>query len=273
MPGLDGLALCKALRQTEEGQQMYFIVLSALEQDDQLVEAFESGVDDYLTKPFTPRVLAARLRAGLRVIHLQEEARRDSENLRKFAAELAVANRRLQQAALTDPLTGLPNRRYAMERLDQEWAAALRSGRPLSCLMLDLDRFKQINDTHGHDIGDLVLRQASVVLRKEARTEDGVCRIGGEEFLVICGDTPLPAAMQLAERLRSAIARTRFSNGAVSCTTTVSVGVAQRAGEMQRADELFKAADNALYAAKAAGRNRVIANQTPPPPPPKALGA
>jgi diguanylate cyclase (GGDEF)-like protein len=272
MPGLDGLALCKALRQTEEGQQMYFIVLSALEQDDQLVEAFESGVDDYLTKPFTPRVLAARLRAGLRVIHLQEEARRDSENLRKFAAELAVANRRLQQAALTDPLTGLPNRRYAMERLDQEWAAALRSGRPLSCLVLDLDRFKQINDTHGHDIGDLVLRQASAVLRKEARTEDGVCRIGGEEFLVICGDTPLPAAVQLAERLRNAIARTRFSNGAVSCTGTVSVGVAQRSADMQRADELFKAADNALYAAKAAGRNRVIAHHATPPPP-KAVGA
>jgi diguanylate cyclase (GGDEF)-like protein len=272
MPGLDGLALCKALRQTEEGQQMYFIVLSALEQDDQLVEAFESGVDDYLTKPFTPRVLAARLRAGLRVIHLQEEARRDSENLRKFAAELAVANRRLQQAALTDPLTGLPNRRYAMERLDQEWAGALRNNRPLSCLVLDLDRFKHINDTHGHDIGDLVLRQASAVLRKEARTEDGICRIGGEEFLVICADTPLPAAMQLAERLRNAIALTRFSNGAVSCTTTVSVGVAQRTPEMQRADELFKAADNALYAAKGAGRNRVMA-ANPPPLTPRAVGA
>jgi two-component system, cell cycle response regulator len=266
MPGIDGLALCKALRQTEEGQQMYFIVLSALEQDDQLVEAFESGVDDYLTKPFTPRVLAARLRAGLRVIRLQEEARRDSENLRKFAAELAVANRRLQQAALTDPLTGLPNRRYAMERLDQEWAAALRSNRPLSCMVLDLDRFKQINDTHGHDIGDLVLRQASAVLRKEARTEDGLCRIGGEEFLVICADTPLAAAVQLGQRLCTAIARTKFSNGAVTCTSTVSVGVAQRAPEMQRADELFKAADNALYAAKAAGRNRVIAYQPPAPP-------
>ncbi len=266
MPGLDGLALCKALRQTEEGQQMYFIILSALEQDEQLIEAFESGVDDYLTKPFTPRVLAARLRAGLRVIRLQEEARRDAENLRKFAAELAVANRRLQQAALTDPLTGLPNRRYAMERLDQEWAAALRSNRPLSCLVLDLDRFKDINDSYGHDIGDLVLRQASAVLRKEARTEDGICRIGGEEFLVICVDTPLAAATQLGERLRNAVARTRFSNGAVSCTTSLSVGAAQRTADMQRADELLKAADNALYAAKAAGRNRVFASEPPSPP-------
>jgi diguanylate cyclase (GGDEF)-like protein len=223
-------------------------------------------VDDYLTKPFTPRVLAARLRAGLRVIHLQDEARRDSENLRKFAAELAVANRRLHQAALTDPLTGLPNRRYAVERLDQEWSAALRSGRPLSCLVIDVDRFKEINDTHGHDVGDLVLREASTVLRNELRTEDSISRIGGEEFMVICGDTPLPAAVQLGERLRSAIARTRFSNGAVSCTATISVGVAQRSPEMQRAEELFKAADNGLYAAKGAGRNRVVAATSTPPP-------
>jgi HD-like signal output (HDOD) protein/DNA-binding response OmpR family regulator len=176
MPGLDGVSFCKALRQTEEGQQMYFIILSALEQDDQLVEAFESGVDDYLTKPFTARVLAARLRAGQRVIRLQEDARRDSENLRRFAAELAVANRRLQQAALTDPLTGLPNRRYAMERLEQEWAATSRTQRPLSCMVVDVDQFKQLNDSYGHDSGDMVLRQVATVLRKEARAEDVIWR-------------------------------------------------------------------------------------------------
>ena len=147
MPGLDGVSFCKALRQTEEGQQMYFIILSALEQDDQLVEAFESGVDDYVTKPFTARVFAARLRAGHRVVKLQEDARRDSENLRRFAAELAVANRRLQQAALTDPLTGLPNRRYGMERLEQEWAASTRTRRPLTCMVIDVDQFKQVNDS------------------------------------------------------------------------------------------------------------------------------
>lgn len=264
MPGLDGIALCKALRASEEGQRMYFIVLSALEQDDQLVEAFESGVDDYLTKPFTPRVLAARLRAGLRVIRLQEEAGRDNENMRKFAAELAVANRRLQQAALTDPLTGLPNRRYGMERLEQEWAATSRSHRPLTCMMIDFDRFKQINDGHGHDMGDLVLRQAAIILRREARAEDVICRMGGEEFLVISPDTPLVAAMHLAERLRNAVASTRFTTGVVSCAATISAGVAQRAPGMTRMDELIKAADNALYAAKGAGRNRVLAGQAEP---------
>ncbi len=257
MPGLDGVSFCKALRQTDEGQQMYFIILSALEQDDQLVEAFESGVDDYLTKPFTPRVLAARLGAGQRVIKLQEDARRDSENLRRFAAELAVANRRLQQAALTDPLTGLPNRRYGMERLEQEWAASARSQRPLTCMVVDVDQFKQVNDTYGHDSGDVVLRQVGSVLRKEARTEDVICRIGGEEFLVISPDTTITAGLHLAERLRSAVARARASNGAISHNTTVSIGVSQREPGMMRMDELIKAADNALYGAKRAGRNRV----------------
>jgi diguanylate cyclase (GGDEF)-like protein len=263
MPGLDGVSFCKALRQTEEGQQIYFIILSALEQDDQLVEAFEAGVDDYLTKPFTARVLAARLRAGQRVIKLQEDARRDSENLRRFAAELAVANRRLQQAALTDPLTGLPNRRYAMERLEQEWASTSRTQRPLTCMVVDVDQFKQINDSYGHDSGDVVLRQVATVLRKEARAEDVICRLGGEEFLVICPDTPLGAALHLAERLRLGVARARAANGAINHTATVSIGVCQRGAAMTRMDELIKAADNALYDAKRAGRNRVAVPRTP----------
>lgn len=268
MPGLDGISLCRALRQTEEGQQVYFIVLSALEQDDQLIQAFEAGVDDYLTKPFTPRVLAARLRAGSRVIRLQEAAHRDNENMRKFAAELAVANRRLQQAALTDPLTGLPNRRYGLERLEQEWAACSRTNRPLLCMMVDVDRFKQINDTYGHDSGDLVLRYLAAVLRREARTEDVICRLGGEEFLVISPDTALAAGMSLGERLRAAVAKARPSNGSLTHSVTVSIGIAQREAGMTGLDELMKAADNALYEAKRTGRNRVLAwsrTQTPMP--------
>jgi diguanylate cyclase (GGDEF)-like protein len=263
MPGLDGVTLCKALRETEEGQQMYFIILSALEQDDQLIEAFESGVDDYLTKPFTPRVLAARLRAGQRVIRLQDESRRDSEHMRRVATELAVANRRLQQAALTDPLTGLPNRRYAMERLEQEWSASSRSRRPVSYLLIDIDHFKQVNDAHGQEVGDMVLRQVAALLRKVARAEDVICRVGGEEFSVIANDTPASAATQLAERLRSAVERAPLGSSAVSVALTVSLGVAARRDEMQRIDELTRAAEGALQDAKRAGCNRVSA-ATPP---------
>jgi diguanylate cyclase (GGDEF)-like protein len=129
--------------------------------------------------------------------------------------------------------------------------------------MIDLDQFKLVNDTYGHDVGDLVLRQAASTLRKEARTEDVICRMGGEEFLVVCPDTGIAAAMHLGERLRAAMAKTRFSSGGVSHVSTISVGVAQREPGMLRMDELIKAADNALLAAKGAGRNRVTAGHTP----------
>jgi diguanylate cyclase (GGDEF)-like protein len=151
-----------------------------------------------------------------------------------------------------------------MERLEQEWAAGSRTQRPMSCLMIDLDQFKLVNDTYGHDIGDLALRQVAATLRKEARTEDLVCRMGGEEFLVIAPDTTLAAAMHLAERLRSAVSRTPFSTGAVSHTSTVSVGVAQRDRAMTHIDELLKVADEGLYEAKRAGRNRVATTQVTP---------
>jgi diguanylate cyclase (GGDEF)-like protein len=216
-------------------------------------------VDDFVTKPFSPRVLLARLSAGQRVVHLQEEAARDSQNLRRFATELAVANRRLRQAALTDPLTGLPNRRYAMERMEQEWAASNRNQRPLSLMMIDLDRFKLVNDTHGHDVGDMVLRQTALLLRKAARTEDVICRLGGEEFLVISPDTPLIAASRLGDRLRKAIGDTPVMLGTLRYPVTVSVGVAERTPVMTRFDELLKAADQVLYHAKRMGGNRVEA--------------
>jgi len=144
-----------------------------------------------------------------------------------------------------------------MERLEQEWAATARNQRPLSCMVVDIDQFKQINDTFGHDSGDMVLRQVAAVLRKEARIEDVVCRIGGEEFLVISPDTPLAAALTLAERLRNAVGRGRTAHGAINHNTTVSIGVSQREPGMVRMDELIKAADNALYEAKRAGRDRV----------------
>ena len=269
MPGLDGLALCKALRQTEEGQQMYFIILSALEQDDQLVEAFESGVDDYLTKPFTPRVLAARLRAGLRVIHLQEEARRDSENLRKFAAELAVANRRLQQAALTDPLTGLPGRRALEERMRG-------LGSRFALAMVDVDHFKKFNDTHGHDIGDQVLKLVGARLGEVGG--GGIAyRYGGEEFSVLFPRAKLNDALPHLEALRASIEGYRMAvrssdrpklaehgtkrrgEGAAeqSLSVTVSIGACAPRKDVRTPAQVIKAADEALYRAKQGGRNRV----------------
>ena len=121
---------------------------------------------------------------------LKEEISREREEVRRIASELAVTNRRLQRLALTDPLTLLPNRRYGMDSLEQEWEAAKNRGRPVTCMLIDLDRFKQINDTYGHDTGDTALKQAAKILKNAARTQDIVSRIGGEEFMVICPDTP-----------------------------------------------------------------------------------
>jgi two-component system cell cycle response regulator len=257
MPEMDGMELTRALRQTKHGRGIYVLILTALEEDDRLIEAFEAGVDDYMTKPLKPRVLAARLRAGQRVIQLQREIERDSEEIRRFAAELTVTNRRLQEAALTDSLTGFPNRRYAMERFQQDWAASTRSKRPLSCMVIDLDNFKKINDTFGHDVGDTVLKQTASALKGALRAQDVICRVGGDEFLVICPDSTLDAAVAAAERIRNAVETVPIMANMLSLSSSVSIGVAEREPAMPDIDALIKRADQGAYASKGRGRNCV----------------
>jgi diguanylate cyclase (GGDEF)-like protein len=261
MPEMNGPELVRALRQTRVGQTIYMILLTHRDDDEHLVEAFEAGADDFIGKPLRPRVLAARLRAGLRVVRLQQELEREHEEIRHFAAQLAVTNRRLQEAALTDALTGFPNRRYAIDRIQQEWAAAIRWGRPLSCMIIDLDNFKQINDTHGHDVGDEVLRSAADALRGALRGQDVVCRTGGDEFLAICPETDLGRALTCAERLRAALDRLSLSAGDVKLQISASIGVAMRDNRMADVDALMKQADLGAYLAKQKGRNCVATVQ------------
>ncbi len=257
MPEMDGMALTRTLRQTRVGRGIYVLILTSLEDDEFLIEAFENGVDDYLAKPLKQRVLAARLRAGQRVVRLHQEIEKDREEIRRFAGELAVSNRRLQEAALTDPLTGLPNRRFAMERLQQEWSVSQRSDRALACLVIDVDEFKPINDTCGHDIGDLVLRQAAAALKRGLREQDVLCRLGGDEFVAICPGTTLEQALVCAERVRRCMEETVLTNGAAQLRVTVSIGAAVRTATVESVDILIKHADQALYLAKQRGRNCV----------------
>lgn len=263
MPGMNGIELIRALRETAVGRGIYILLLTAIEDDDALVEAFNSGADDFMTKPLRPKVLAARLRAGQRVIKLQQEVERDRENIRRFAAELAVTNSKLQQVALTDFLTGFPNRRYAMTRIQQEWAASARSGHELSCMVVDVDMFKQINDSYGHDVGDAVLRHLAVIFREAVRAEDVVCRMGGDEFLVICPNSGLDAALICAKRLSDAVGASQVTVGAVTIGISISVGVAQRDASMADVEAMIKRADESVYLAKARGRNCVVALQAP----------
>ena len=174
---------------------------------------------------------------------------------------LTEANRQLDDLANSDTLTGLPNRRYALQRLAREWEQSRREDKPLACMMIDADGFKGINDTQGHDAGDLVLRTLAKQLLHAVRTDDIVCRLGGDEFLVICPSTPLAGALKLAEDVRAEVAKLRVAAGDGEWRGSVSVGVAARTPPMTRIEDLVKAADLGVYAAKRNGRNCVATEQ------------
>lgn len=257
MPEMDGIALCSRVRASDAWRNIYVVILTAQESPERLIQAFEAGADDYLLKPITPKIMFARLRAAQRVIQMQAELAADREKLQLLADELTEANERLKQMALTDVLTELPNRRAAMGRLEQEWASLQRNHRPLACMVIDVDHFKLINDKFGHPAGDLVLRSIAKCLRSAARTQDLVCRFGGEEFLVICPDTDIEAACQCAERLRRQVEAMTLEGFKPPLHLTISIGVSSSAGAASL-DEMLTRADKCLYAAKQSGRNRTI---------------
>jgi len=256
MPVMDGLEFCRALRATEWGQSMYVIMLTGVDSEEEIVRAFEAGVDDYVTKPINLRSLRARMRAALHYVKLLEAWERDRARLKQFAAELAISNRKLEHTAMTDLLTGLPNRRAGMGALNQAWSAAARSGQPLSVMVIDIDWFKRVNDQYGHAVGDKVLEEMAKAFRNVARKGDFICRMGGEEFLVVCQNADLKSSVSAAERLRRSVRAQRIKIGNVEIEISVSVGVATREAEMTDVEQMVIAADKALYAAKGAGRNR-----------------
>lgn len=257
----EGERVVRGLREMRIGRGAYVICVLAGEDEADLLAASAAGADDFLVRPLQRAVLTVRLRACLRTLVLQQELEHEREELRHFAAELSISNRRLQEAALIDPLTGLPNRRQAIETMQAEWAAATRHSRAFAVMIVDLDGFKTINDTHGHDVGDIALRQAAETLRAALRTQDLICRTGGDEFLVLCPDTDLKAAMLVAERLRVAVQARPVETGGPQIFLTASLGVAMRVPDMDNVDALIKCADDGVYRAKQRGRNCIAALQ------------
>jgi diguanylate cyclase (GGDEF)-like protein len=257
MPEMDGLELCRLLRKTEAGSRMFFLLLTGRTEPEMLIEAFDAGCDDFVTKPFAPRLLTARIKGGVRVIRLQRKVDGDRITMERQMAELGVLTRKLRTAAMTDALTGLSNRRYAMKRLETEWSSTQRTGRPLTLIMVDIDHFKRVNDDHGHDVGDVVLVETAKVLQGNLREMDEVCRLGGEEFLVVCRNTGKEDGATVAERLRKAVESHVVAGHGYDRNVTVSLGVAcsrDRGGDVMA---LLKAADEAVYEAKRGGRNRI----------------
>ena len=241
----DGLRLCSQLRSFEATRQTPILIL--VEPDDQvrLLRALDMGVNDYLLRPVDRQELLARVNTQIKRWRYTEQLRSSV----KASIELAV----------TDPLTGLYNRRYLETHLTNLIEHFINRGKSLAVLALDVDFFKPINDTYGHDAGDKVLQELAVRIRENTRTIDLCCRTGGEEFVLVLPSTNMEAAHIIAERLRKSIASKVFTAGPITgIPVTISIGVATLSNAQDTLETLLKRADSALYAAKREGRNRVV---------------
>jgi two-component system, cell cycle response regulator len=244
MPEMDGSTLCKHVREMDGGEYFYLILLTARQQKEDIIAGLEAGADDYVIKPFDARELRVRIRCGRRIIELQNE--------------LLATRDELTIQATHDSLTGLLNRSALFEAIEREHARAQRMGGSYSVVMVDLDHFKKINDTYGHQAGDAVIREACQRMLAQTRQYDTVGRYGGEEFLVLLPQSDLAGGIQEATRINESIRSRPFDIGTTQLPVTASLGVAssEQDGNLT-VQELIHQADEALYHAKQAGRNRV----------------
>ena len=250
MPKLDGIEVVRRIKGNPKLPFIPIIMQTALETTEDKVEGLDAGADDYITKPIDFAELEARVKSLLRIKALQEE--------------LAKANESLLRMSQIDGLTGVDNRRHIEERLTEMFDHSARLNEPLAVVMCDVDHFKSVNDTHGHQAGDAVLRQVADVLSDTAREIDRVGRYGGEEFLVILPGANVHDAVAFAERVRHAVESRDFAYDGGTVRRTLSAGVASWPHpDIRHQEALVKAADDALYVAKESGRNRVVAYGSP----------
>lgn len=241
MPRMDGLTLCREIRRMDITGYIYVILLTAKEAKEDVIEGLEAGADDFLTKPFNREELKYRTRIGERIINLES---------------------RILELANTDALTGVLNRRAFMERMAWETIRSHRDKTPLSFILTDIDHFKKVNDTYGHQVGDIVLQRFAEILSTSVRPYDFMGRYGGEEFVVCLPGADIFQAESIAERMRASTenAEIMLSEGSPSIFITASFGTASYTGDpLDTVDLFIKRADDALYRAKHEGRNRVCA--------------
>jgi two-component system, cell cycle response regulator len=244
MPKITGIELCRMIRQRHQDLYQYIMLATGKDDKQHVVKGFDAGADDYLTKPFVQNELRARLRVGKRILSLQKN--------------LIHAREELRYQATHDVLTGLLNRRALLEIFDNELDRAVRTPCPTGVLMLDLDHFKHINDTYGHLVGDLVLKETVRRINLSIRSYDIAGRFGGEEFLIVLPDCSLEQTRLSAERIRKAIGESPICMGAESISMTTSIGATVAEPGISTKHEILAAADNALYLAKQSGRNCTV---------------
>ncbi len=242
MPGMDGVQVCRKIREIETDDPPYLIMLTSHGDRDDVVEGLDAGANDYIAKPFYRAELRARVDVGCRMLELR--------------AQLKHARDALAYEAMHDPLTGIFNRRAILSMLRKELARAAREDKPLSVGLCDIDHFKQVNDTYGHQTGDDVLCGLVQRVQGALRSYDHFGRYGGEEFLVLVPGATGAAESNLYERLRAAVANDAIHTRSGAVAITVSIGVAEGTGEAAM-DAVLAAADAALYRAKSEGRNRI----------------
>jgi len=245
MPGMDGIEVCHRIRERgNEVPYVYVLLLTARIQREDLLQGMEAGADDYVTKPFDANELKVRLRAGRRILDLQEQ--------------LMSAQEALKDQAARDPLTGILNRTAIFQVLEREISRSEREGAPLSVIMVDIDHFKRFNDTYGHLAGDAVLRETVRRMGTSIRNYDAIGRYGGEEFLIVLPGCDAESGRGRADCLRQMVSNEAFDTSEGRIVVTCSFGVGSMPGNTAAIpDDLIRCADNALYKAKGAGRNRV----------------
>src|SRR6266481_4843295 len=244
MPDFAGQELCERIRGDVQHAYTYILVLTSISEKDNVVKGLAAGADDYLTKPFDPGELLARIGVGRRTIDLHREIDRK--------------NKLLEEMAHTDPLTALPNRRALEEWSGRQLRGAARHGFPLWVVHADLDSFKSINDSHGHDAGDQVLKAFAAILKEYTRASDICGRMGGDEFLLVLTHVDEAHIRKTVERLRERFGSKKFDFGGKSVSVTASFGVRGFQGkEPPEFSFMVREADKALYAAKRAGRNQI----------------
>ena len=250
MPNMDGVEICRAIRESKPDPYIYLLLLTSRDQKQDVVEGIEAGADDYLVKPFDPQELRARIHAGERIIELEDRLVRAQESLRELATH--------------DSLTGLLNRRACLDSLLTELNRGCRTGTPVCVVMADIDHFKRINDTYGHQTGDEVLCEVARRMQSSLRGYDTAGRFGGEEFLLVLPGCSLEEGVKLAERVCHLVRSEPVKAKNIPIEVSISLGVAV-ANQVVAADleALLGSVDAALYRAKAAGRNRVECSANP----------